>query len=328
MNTTEHMELHPGLLEPLSRLTRDEANAAITLTPHEARFLVDTFYQMQQNRIRTQGRIRSMARSDEPHDTLLWLKAQDELLEKQIGRALDKYSASMALGQWARSIVGIGPIIAAGLIAHIDIAKCETAGAIWKFAGLAPDVKWGKGEKRPWNASLKTLCWKIGTSFVKTQNVEGSQYGPVYAARKALEVERNDRGDFSAQAAQVLMDKRIGKNTDAYRYYSGEQSLIDAEQIAVSAFAHSQEATPSKDEIERFREKLRERLGESKVFKLPPAHIDARARRYAVKLFLAHYFEAGYFMLHGTKAPKPYALTHMEHVHYIEPPNTHLIPGW
>ena len=284
MNTIESTELHPGLLEPLARLTRDEANAAITLTPHEARFLVDTYYQMQENRIRAQGQLRSMARSDEPHDTLLWLETQNTLLEKQIARALDKYSASMALGQWARSIVGIGPIISAGLLAHIDLAKCETAGAIWKFAGLAPGVKWGKGEKRPWNARLKTLCWKIGESFVKSQGNAESQYGPVYVSRKALEIERNEQGAFAAQAEQVLAEKRIGKATPTYASYAAG--------------------------------------------KLPPAHIHARARRYAVKLFLAHYFEVGYFLLHNRKAPKPYALTHLEHVHYAEPPNTELVPGW
>jgi len=213
-----------------------------------------------------------------------WLEAQTELLEKQVARALNLYSASKPLGQWARSIVGIGPIISAGLLAHIDIGKCETAGAIWSFAGLNPDAEWARGQKRPWNADLKKLCWKIGESFVKTSGIEGSHYGPVYAARKVQEKERNAAGVLAAQAKVKLDWFKIGKDTDAYAAYSQG--------------------------------------------KLPPAQLHARAKRYAVKLFMAHYFKVGYFLHHARKAPKPYVLEHLGHTHYLEPPNTDLVPRW
>ena len=53
--------------------------------------------------------------------------------------------------------------------------------------------------------------------------------------------------------------------------------------------------------------------------KLPPAHIHARAKRYAVKLFLAHYHEVGYVLLHGVKPPLPYPLAVLGHAHKIDP---------
>lgn len=56
------------------------------------------------------------------------------------------------------SIHGIGPVISAGLLAHIDIHRAVTVGHIWRFAGLDPSVKWLKKTKRPWNAGLKVLC--------------------------------------------------------------------------------------------------------------------------------------------------------------------------
>jgi hypothetical protein len=117
------------------------------------------------------------------------------------------------------SIVGIGPVIAAGMLAHIDITKAPTVGHIWRFAGLDPTLKWEKGQKRPWNAELKTLCWKLGESFVKSSGHEASFYGPIYATRKKLETERNEAGAFAEQAAAALAAKRYRADTVARQAY-------------------------------------------------------------------------------------------------------------
>ena len=200
---------------------------------------------------------------------------QSRTLEDQIKRALDKYSNSHELGVWARGVVGIGPVITAGLLAHIDIEKAPAAGHIWRFAGLDPTCKWEKGQRRPFNADLKTLCWKIGESFVKVANNPNDIYGKIYQKRKELEKERNEQLLFKEQAEQKLKDFKISKNTDAYKAYS--------------------------------------------IGKLPDGHIHARAKRYAVKLFLAHYWEIGYKLHFRKDPPLPYPIAHLGHVHKIEP---------
>ena len=270
----------PAQIDPLDLLTRDLKRAATTLTDTEARYLVDQYYVMQEDRKRAHNQVRAM-RDDptvpEPHDIIIWLAENSQRMENNIKAALDVYSASKPLGQWARSIVGIGPVISAGLLAHIDIKKAPTAGHIWRFAGLDPTLVWEKKTKRPFNAQLKTLCWKIGESFVKTCNNVASQYGPVYLARKAQETAANDAGAFAVQAAEKLTRFKIGKDTEAYKWYSEG--------------------------------------------KLPPAHIHARAKRYAVKLFLAHYQGVGYELEYGEPPPKPYILTQDGHAHFIAPPD-------
>ena len=62
----------------------------------------------------------------------------------------------------------------------------------------------------------------------------------------------------------------------------------------------------------------------NKKGKLSPGHLHARARRYAVKLFLAHYHEVAYWLHHKVKPPLPYVLTLPNHSHKIEVPN----PPW
>lgn len=262
-------------LEPIARLSRDLKSAAKTLSDDEARFLVDAYYMMQEDRKRANNQVRALEEAVEPHDVIGWLAAQSDTLEKQIKRALDAYSGSSPVGEWARSVVGIGPVIAAGLLAHIDIEKAPTVGHIWRFAGLDPTTKWNKGEKRPWNAGLKVLCWKIGESFVKVSGNPAARYGAIYVERKAYESAKNERRDYADQAERILTEKKIGKTTEAFKHYSEGR--------------------------------------------LPPAHIHARAKRYAVKLFLAHYHHTAYVDRFGTEPPLPYAIALQGHAHHMKP---------
>jgi hypothetical protein len=304
-------------MTPIQRLTKDLANAARTMTSTEARFLVDAYYIMQDARIRAEGQVRSIDKTPveivatedgddvpvhEPHGVLSWFSKQNADMEGQIKRALEKYVDSHVMGDWLTGIYGIGPVIAAGLVAHISMEwmecsvchkkegglkpckcdapfvrkTCATAGQIHRFAGLDPTSKWEKKTKRPWNAELKVLCWKAGESFVMFHKNEKCFYGKVWAAQKAVYKERNERGDYAERSAQILLDRKFKKDTDAYKAYI--------------------------------------------TGKFPPAHIHAMARRYAVKMFLSHLHGEMHRRILGTEPPLPYPIAHMGHAHFIAPP--------
>lgn len=360
-------------LEPLQRLKRDLVVAAKTLSDAEARYLVDLYYQIQGLRIASQNQTRSVDQGvsgrpleeadvdpkvTEPHNVLDWFTMNTAMMEAQIKRALDVYSDQNPVGRWAKSQMGIGPVLASGLLSVLfPLMKpsanypnsFSTAGKIWRFAGLDPTQKWfsreqanalveeeikayeaslpkdtltttleflvprialkinrspetlrrqalmgpGKGKKlekitktslsaavaiRPWNASLKVLCWKIGESFIKVQSNPNDYYGKLYAKRKALEQMKNERGDFSELAKDILARKRFGKDTEAYKHLSSGH--------------------------------------------LPPAQIHARARRYAVKMFLSHLHEVMWRVVHNSAPPVPYVIEHMGHRDYLP------VPGW
>jgi hypothetical protein len=277
MAITERMSEESAIRVPVRKLGRDMGNAASTLTATEARYLVDSYYGMQDGRIRANNQIRALTASGEPHESIAWLSTESRVLEESVKRALDSYSANHPVGKRMRTVTGVGPVISAGLLAHIDITRAPTAGAIWRYAGLDPTSEWKKGQKRPHNASLKTLCWKLGESFVKVCNNKDAVYGKLYQERKEAEIVQNEAGAFADQAAAKLEKFNIGKTTDAYKAYS--------------------------------------------VGKLPPAHIHARAKRVAVKMFLSHLHEVWYEIEFGKKAPVPYVFefADKEHVHKIEP---------
>lgn len=267
------------LIDPLEQLTKDIREAATNLGQSEVRFLVDYYYQMQKNRIRSYLQVNKASEGKEPGLVLDWVTDNSKRLESNIQKVLVAYTDADTVGTWSKSIVGIGPVISSGLLAHIDITKAPTVGHIWRFAGLDPTLPKfpQKGQKRPWNSRLKTLCWKIGESFVKVSNNENDIYGHKYAERKVKEIALNEAGDFADQAKEKLELYKIGKDTDAYAYYSKGQ--------------------------------------------LPPAHIHSRAKRYAVKLFLAHWHHVAYETKYGVPPPKPYIIDQGGHVHFEGPPN-------
>lgn len=214
-------------MEPIDRLTKDLRNASKTLDKAEARYLVDQYYVLQDARIRAEGQIRAMSETKEPHEVLVWFGDNARTLENQIKAALKKFSESSRPGRWLLAQHGIGPVISAGLLAHIDINKAKVAGAIWRYAGLDPTVKWEKGKKRPWNAELKVLAWKAGDSFKKFSNDEKCFYGKIYREKKALEVRRNGDFLFKDQAETILKDKNFRRDTKAKAAYQNGQ-LPDA----------------------------------------------------------------------------------------------------
>jgi hypothetical protein len=254
-------------------LRRDLREAAETLGLAEIRYLVDLYYQIQEYRKATGNQERALGEGGEPHLVLSWAFGTMEDMENTIKAVLDRYTQveSTGMGAWAREVVGIGPVLSAGLLAHLDIEKAPTVGHIWRFAGLDPTQSWEKGQKRPWNAALKVLCWKIGQSFVKVSNHPRAVYGHLYRTRKAYELERNQSGALAEQAAAKLARFKIGKDTDAYAAYSEGR--------------------------------------------LPPAHLDQRAQRWAVKQFLADWHGEAYRRHFGKEPPLPYPIAILGHAH-------------
>lgn len=59
--------------------------------------------------------------------------------------------------------------------------------------------------------------------------------------------------------------------------------------------------------------------------KLPPAHIEAMAHRFASKIFLSHLFDVMYITEYGELPPVPYVQSELGHVHIDKPTNLELI---
>lgn len=194
-------------------------------------YLVKEFYQIQKHRIAFGGQIKALKDAKQPHKILaMRFKALHDL-EKAIAKDLKESVQTEKI--WLNYLInvkGIAEILASGLIRLIDIEKADHVSSLWKYAGLdvAPDGL-GRSRKKAhlvpktyknregktvktqgitFNPLLKSLCWKIGESFIKSN----SPYKDFYDQRKKLEEGRNK----TRKKADVLTKMHI--HNRALRY--------------------------------------------------------------------------------------------------------------
>ena len=193
----------------LPRLSREEVLTAAKLTAPEARFLVANYYASQDARKRGDMQLRHLGAdraSEGLPDTLKYTTDRFADIEADTQKMLGKYAEGHPIGQWMIAQHGIGPVISAGFLAHLDIEHAPTVGHWWRFAGLDPSSKWLPSEKRPWNAELKQICWHAGQCFKRSSNSPHSIYGKLYRQQKALVEKRNEAGEY-AERAKVFITK-------------------------------------------------------------------------------------------------------------------------
>jgi hypothetical protein len=250
--------------------------------PHTVKELVKAYYRIQDVRIAIAAQSRELAKSGDSNELTDHIANNMKYMELALIDPFTRFSNTYVPGRWAISQFGIGPVITAGLLSNIDISKAPTAGSIWRFAGMDPTVSWNKGQKRPWNADLKVLVWKIGQSFMKFSNYDKCFYGKLYKQDKQRRIELNESGAYAESAKRILESKNWRANKSRDTLDSGM---------------------------------------------LPPAQIDAQARRFAAKIFLSHFhtvwYEDYHTQLQGkpVRAPRPYAISHGGHAHMIEIPH-------
>jgi hypothetical protein len=426
-------DMSPGLQEGAQRLTRDLREAARLLSPQQQRILVDLYYMIQDDRERAANQLR--ATRQEPNAWVTMMAGQLRRLEKLVAGALDISTSQTPVGRWAKSATGVGPVLAAGLAAYIDITKTPSVSSLWRLAGLDPSRPWqGRAHieallkaardveptdwhaflwicqalavrpgtvldlagltrtrltveratqlytaaggdleavwmveregdnvllggnlskdvlvqcfaraypritfraqdwervtktlaKRPWNTKLKTLCWKLGDSFMKFHNREDCLYGHIYAQRKPLEVEGNDQGRFRAQAAETLRERSI-RDADTRAWYEGRYPAGTTSAVLGLRGATSAETQTLRNQY------LAAHRGEpdSGEPMHPLGRLELRARRRAIKLYLSHYWNVAYWEHYHTLPQKPYQTAKDDALHlFIPPPGYEAIFVW
>jgi hypothetical protein len=231
-------DIHNNLVQidfdaPLwSKMSKDVRALSHSFDQRSVRELVATYYRIQDDRIALAAQARELQKANSPHELVEFLADNLSYMEASLKYPLQRFSETYAVGNWALSQYGIGPVITAGLIAHIDITKAHTAGSVWRYAGLDPTISWEKGQKRPFNAELKTLSWKIGQSFMKFSNRDECFYGKLYRQDKERRTSLNESGAFADKAKQQLQNKNWKNNKTSSLL---KQGLLSSAQIDAQA---------------------------------------------------------------------------------------------
>lgn len=318
---------------------------------------VDLYVSVQKRRIDANNKLKAVERGcDQVIEYPFIESVRDEFhkVEKMIPAEISKWAEADPLGQWALQIKGLGGNLVGSLLGHIDFHTCcckqyegikrnerpkhdcpglITSGALKKYAGVIDPkfLVWGKGERRPYNSRLKTICCGlIGESWKKLSVNEGKLLATdddlaqdickAYAEKgKEIPVGKQLEKLVTAKRARAM--KKWGNlDGDAYlyiRYYMQRKKMeIERNENGLNReYAHM------------LLEKAR-RLGSNispdmrKIWssgKLQAGGVDRRAMRKALGLFLSHFHEVGYNLIFNRPTPAPYAMRY-SHAHYIPPP--------
>ena len=168
-------------------------------TDNDLRALVDFRAQIQKQRIAISNRLDALAReADEaqPTTSALWERWFDELkdMESGIDDDIKANTDDYPIIALMTEVKGVGKVLAAQAVAHIDITRASHVSSLWRYAGFGVNAdgerdRLQKGVKAPYNKGLKTICWKIATSFMRSN----SPYREIYdKAKERYERERPD----------------------------------------------------------------------------------------------------------------------------------------
>ncbi len=334
----------------------------------EALILVNTYYDYQARRkamANKKGALERGAsvRDEEKYTPVMIQLAHDAInqIELQIAKGLAAYAKSRPLGQWMLSIPGVGPVLAAGLMAHVNFQRCcceiykgvresdipeahkkhcpglVNAGHLISFAGQCDPAyyKWEKGTKRPYNLRLKVLTWNLGESFKKQAPVRRYEN---LSPKQIIQVEK----DLAKQNGTTFNAKKFTQEWAEEKKLSNDEKmsrLCREEFMYVRRYYNERKKQEVENERGTYKEKALGMLRkaddngwgispEQRAIwgsgKLQPKGLDLRAMRYATRLFLNHFFFVGRTLYYG-EAPKPWVIEHGGHTHYIPAPNFPLL---
>ena len=332
-------------LELVDRIKRDFLDYVgtdiATLSRDETRFMVSQFYDLQENRMQSDNRIRALANQNAPKSALQFIRDQIYMSEKNVEKILTVFSDTQEIGQWAKSIPGVGPILSAALIAHIDITKAPTVGHIWSFAGLNPTSSWvGRTKSEDLVEKFVTKGQKVTEEQIALiAEDSGRRADAIQQQLRSLDPDAPNNNMNKTALIKVLSRRPWNselkvvcwKLGQSFQKVKGRDTKSKGPDIYGTVYSDRKAYEIQKNEAGDYRDMA---LAKSKtvgrsteayksysIGKLPAGHLDARARRYAVKLFLAHYHHVAYELEYGTPPPKPYILDgDRGHTHYIAPP--------
>jgi hypothetical protein len=161
------------------------------------RALVDARQSIQRDRVRFGNRIGAVERGADIVDpsTMNILEGWNtrfEELEHDIDENIREIAEDYPIIGRMTKVKGVGKLLAARLIASIDISRDDTVSSLWRYCGFSTSEgvaeRMKKGEKIHYNKNIKPVCFLIGLSFLKSK----SPYASIYYEAKGYYQENRD----------------------------------------------------------------------------------------------------------------------------------------
>lgn len=171
--------------------------------------------QIQKTRIAFGNRVSALERGvDDAADSAQreiverWMSRFEEL-EAELDRDLKRVVRDHPMYEQVTALKGIGGILAARLLAPIDIERADTVSSLWRYVyGVIENGHreyQQKGRARSYNKALKSTVWQICEQFLR----QGSPYRQVYDDKKAYY--QANRPDWTPTRIHRAAMRKMGK---------------------------------------------------------------------------------------------------------------------
>jgi hypothetical protein len=182
----------------------------------EAQYLLDMYLFMLKRRVAIASKI---SRCGIESRALGFLLDQIKAREGHARVLLDIYSDNHPVGAKMKEVKGIGPVIAAGLLAHVNMDRATTYGKILAYGGFNPNMVWNKGELRPFCAEFRSILIHAKRVFQFLSGNPTSYFGMHFKRYKNLIIAQNENGGMKEAAAAKLAKFNYRHETKAYQCY-------------------------------------------------------------------------------------------------------------
>ena len=296
--------------------------------------MVKLYYETQNLRIIANGTVNSAKKNGDEEKIVnaFLLDVEDyHIIEKNISNQLEAICKSQEVGRWLLKICGIGPVLAAGLLAYFDVTKTSYASGFISYAGL-------NDNNRPWLGKDKSkeiledlmkehesdeitdeimyeysaiTQWGYNTfrdsaynskkkTWSKTEIIKTASKIPYNKELKSLLWKVGQSFIYQKNRPQSVYGKLLKERLD-YEIKNNENGVYaDYAAKMLDTYNFGKETEAYKAYAQG---------------KLPPAHINARAIRWVEKILVSHLFEEMYRVEYNAIPPRYYALEHLQGHH-------------
>ena len=162
------------------------------------RTLVDLRTTIQRDRIAFNNRLRAIERGVDvagERELGVYQRYHDRFsdLEAEITKDLRDLAGDSQIIQRMCAVKGVSFTLAAKVVSLIDIQRASNVSSLWRYAGYAvvdgKRERMHKGEKSHYNRRLKTACFQVAESFLKSRSPYSNFY---YEAKEYYLANRPD----------------------------------------------------------------------------------------------------------------------------------------
>lgn len=332
-------------LDGLASISKEVKKSMAHVDDKQIRIIIDSYYQTQAARIALQNQVRAVMQGYDSSDedelmAIQWLLQDYVNRENQIKKMIAEYVKHVPVCQWAMSIKGIGPLFAANLYSYIDMDVCKHANQFLNYAGLNDNnIPWLGREKA--EKIVNDAYEKFGVK--KSDNVtddilmevaqkSGRKFETVLKGFNSHKEKTSGYGD-RVTLIKYLAKPPYNKELKTICYLIGEAFLKVSNRGSKYGEIYRERRAweTMQNENLAYKDQAEKLLAEKNYAKSTPtyeclsqgklsaAHINQRAKRYATKIFLTHFFEACWIDKYHTEPPVIYPIAFQDHVDYIEP---------